>query len=122
LMAQIRAQLGVELRISDVFEKSQLSSMASVIERDGGRVARPRIVAVGREAGHAPMSFAQQRLWFIDQLGGGSAQYNMPGAVRIKGRFDEDIAERVLRRIIQRHEALRTVFLNGEDGPLQQIR
>ena len=122
LVSQIRAQFGAELRIRDVFETPQLSSMAVVIEQGGGRVARPRVVAVGREADCAPVSFEQRRLWFIDQLGGGSAQYNMPGAVWIRGRFDEEIAERVLRCIIQRHEALRTVFLNGEDGPLQRIQ
>ena len=122
LVSQIRAQFGAELRIRDVFETPQLSLMAVVIEQGGGRVARPRVVAVGREADCAPVSFEQRRLWFIDQLGGGSAQYNMPGAVWIRGRFDEEIAERVLRCIIQRHEALRTVFLNGEDGPLQRIQ
>src|ERR1041385_3837558 len=70
----------------------------------------------------AALSFAQQRLWFIDQLGGGSIQYNMPGAMRLLGHFDPLIAELVLSHIIRRHEPLRTVFVNGPDGPLQLIR
>jgi non-ribosomal peptide synthetase component F len=89
-------------------------------EPDGNRSSRilPRL----RETNELPTSFAQQRLWFIDQLGGGSPQYNMPGGLRIRGRFAEDIAERVLRRIIQRHEPLRTVFRNGAEGLLEHIR
>jgi len=68
-----------------------------------------------------PLSFAQQRLWFIDQLGG-SVQYNMPGAMQVQGRLDEEVAERALRRIIERHEPLRTVFVSGGEGPRQHIR
>src|SRR5205085_3038192 len=86
-----------------------------------GALRSSRIVPRPRETNELPTSFAQQRLWFIDQLGGGSPQYNMPGGLRIRGRFVEDLAERALRRIIQRHEPLRTVF-NGAEGPLQHIR
>ncbi len=68
------------------------------------------------------LSFAQQRLWFIDRVGGGSAQYNMPGALRVHGRFDVEVAERSLRRIVERHETLRTVFIEGPEGPLQHVR
>jgi amino acid adenylation domain-containing protein len=99
--------------------------IALLKHREPGRndALRPsRIVARARETNELPTSFAQQRLWFIDQLGGGSPEYNMPGGFRTRGRFSEDIAERVLRRIIQRHEPLRTVFRNGTEGPLQHIR
>ncbi len=85
-------------------------------------LSRPRIVALPRDNGRLPLSYAQQRLWFIDQLGGSSVQYNMPGAMRIQGKFSEDVAERALARIIERHEPLRTVFLNGEEGPEQHIQ
>jgi amino acid adenylation domain-containing protein len=68
------------------------------------------------------LSFAQRRLWFIDQMGGGSVQYNMPGAMRIVGKFEEEVAERAFRRIIERHQPLRTVIVNGEQGPVQRIR
>ncbi|HXA84426.1 MAG TPA: amino acid adenylation domain-containing protein, partial [Candidatus Dormibacteraeota bacterium] len=122
LLAQIRAQLGVELQIRDVFDRPQLSSLAAAIAQNGGRGKRPRIVASPRETYQLPASFAQQRLWFIDQLGAGSVQYNMPGGMRVRGRFDEEIAERVLARIIQRHEPLRTVIVGSENGPLQSIR
>jgi hypothetical protein len=89
---------------------------------DENALSRPPVVAHARETNELPASFAQQRLWFIDQLDGGSPQYNMPGGLRLRGRFNEEIAERALRRIIERHEPLRTVFRNSEDGPVQHIR
>ncbi len=122
LLTQIKAQWNVELQIRDIFEAAQLSSLAVAIERNSNKVERPRIVPHARETNELPTSFAQQRLWFIDQLDGGSPQYNMPGGLRVRGRFSEDIAERALRRIIERHEPLRTVFRNSEDGPVQHIR
>ncbi|BBN81232.1 hypothetical protein PA25_12170 [Pseudoalteromonas sp. A25] len=69
-----------------------------------------------------PLSFAQQRLWFIDQLDGGSTQYNMPIHLFVEPTFDVDIAECAFERIIGRHEVLRTVFEEGESGPVQVIR
>jgi len=81
---------------------------------------RPAIRPVNR-ALHTPASFAQERLWFIDQVGGGSVQYNMAGGWRVEGRFDEEAAEQALAQIIERHEPLRTVFGKGEEGPRQQI-
>ncbi len=75
-----------------------------------------------RSSGPLPLSFAQQRLWFIDKFEGGSADYNMPGALRVSGPFNPDVAEQAFYRIIQRHEALRTVFAEGDSGPYQVVR
>src|SRR5262245_18352370 len=68
-----------------------------------------------------PLSYAQQRLWFLDQLDPGSTAYNIPGTVRLKGRFDTRAFERAWSEIVRRHEALRTTFpiVNGQ--PVQQI-
>ncbi len=68
------------------------------------------------------LSFAQQRLWFIDQLEGGSPEYNMPVALRIEGAFSVTAAEQAISRIIARHEPLRTVFETRESEPVQVIR
>ncbi|MGH8078265.1 MAG: condensation domain-containing protein, partial [Lysobacter sp.] len=86
------------------------------------RTAHQPITVLPRESDRVPASFAQQRLWFVDQLGGGSPQYNMPGAMRVSGTFDDDVAERALARIVARHEPLRTVFVDGEMGLQQWIR
>jgi len=111
------------VRVADLQIPNQVEDVATAaIEHNKGQAVRPRIEVRRRETDEAPLSFAQQRLWFIDQLGGGSVQYNMPGAMRIEGRFEEEVAERSFRRIIERHAPLRTVFFNGAEGPRQRIR
>ncbi len=62
----------------------------------------------------APLSFAQQRLWFLDQMESGSPLYNIPSAVRMKGTLHKEHLERSLSEIIARHESLRSVFLSQE--------
>ncbi len=89
---------------------------------DESTLSPPTIRPSNGKAKTASLSFAQQRIWFIDQMGGGSAQYNMPGAMWVRGRFDESIAEQAFIRIIQRHGVLRTVFLSTEEGPVQHVR
>jgi amino acid adenylation domain-containing protein/thioester reductase-like protein len=69
----------------------------------------------------APLSFAQQRLWFLEQLTPGSSVYNMHDAVRIKGKIDPMLLQKVLSRIILRHEALRTTFILVDNEPMQKI-
>ncbi|MCJ8270604.1 MAG: condensation domain-containing protein, partial [Psychrosphaera sp.] len=68
------------------------------------------------------LSYGQQRLWFLTQVDADSPQYNMPGAMHIKGDFDVAIAARAFDCIVKRHEPLRTVYLDTPDGPVQQVR
>ena len=68
-----------------------------------------------------PVSFAQQRLWFLDQLEPGSPFYNLPQVISIKGTLNVDALRRTLNEIVNRHEALRTTFAAGPDGPKQII-
>lgn len=68
-----------------------------------------------------PASFAQQRLWFLDQLSPGSPAYNVSQVLRIVGPLDSDVLERSLQEIVQRHEALRTVFGSVDGQPVQLI-
>ncbi|MBV9788044.1 MAG: non-ribosomal peptide synthetase, partial [Chloroflexi bacterium] len=72
-------------------------------------------------SGPTPLSFAQQRLWFLDQLVPGSAAYNLPTTVRLIGRLDVAALERSLHAIVARHEALRTTFTMLADQPVQMI-
>jgi amino acid adenylation domain-containing protein len=69
----------------------------------------------------APLSFPQQRLWFIDQMEQGSAQFNLCMALDIKGQFDPAIAEQALQRIVERHQVLRTVYRDSDEGSEQVI-
>src|SRR5215212_9877501 len=68
-----------------------------------------------------PLSFAQQRLWFLDQLAPGSALYNVPTSVRLTGELDMDALRLTLDEIVRRHESLRTVFVSIEEEPRQLI-
>jgi hypothetical protein len=68
-----------------------------------------------------PLSFAQQRLWFIDQLEPGSAAYNIPHAVRLRGVLDVEVLQRTLNEIVRRHEVLRTSFPAENGEPRQEV-
>src|SRR6185503_8717071 len=69
----------------------------------------------------APLSFAQQRLWFLDQLDPANASYNITRAVRLEGPLDLQDLRRALNAIIARHESLRTNFISVEGEPVQVI-
>lgn len=68
-----------------------------------------------------PLSFAQQRLWFLNELEPNSPWYNIPAAIRLKGTLNIAALEAGLNEIVKRHEALRTIFQDGENGPVQTI-
>ncbi|MBL4659210.1 MAG: amino acid adenylation domain-containing protein [Alcanivoracaceae bacterium] len=120
LVAQIRSRFNKEIAIHDIFESSQLSVLAEVISHSQ-LVARPRVTVLQRQDHDLICSFAQQRLWFIDQMEEGSSHYNMPAAVRLHGDFKVAVAQRAFAQIINRHETLRTNFIDGDTGPLQVI-
>ncbi len=75
-----------------------------------------------RTSARPPLSFNQQRLWFLDQLDPGSPHYNMPMRARIRGPLAVDILERSLNLVVARHEALRTTFELAEGAPVQVVR
>lgn len=79
------------------------------------------ISAQKRGAGNIPLSFTQQRLWFIHQLNPESHAYNMPRSIRLKGRLNVAALERSLNEIIRRHEVLRTSYPTIDDEPVQNI-
>ena len=93
---------------------------AAVADDHGVRSAG--IARAERAGNRFPLSFAQQRLWFIDGMEGGSAHYNMPGAFRIRGQFSPELAQQGLEQVIARHEVLRAQFHDTPEGPYQSIR
>ncbi len=124
LVSRIRDRLGVELPLQALFEAPTLTDLAARVEagREAGAVPQiPPLVPVPRE-GPLPLSFAQQRLWFIDQLEPGSSLYNMPAALRAAGALDGAVLALCLGEIVRRHESLRTVFATLDDSPVQVIQ
>ncbi|HYO15514.1 MAG TPA: amino acid adenylation domain-containing protein, partial [Thermoanaerobaculia bacterium] len=123
VVSQLRGIFGVELPLRALFESPTVATLARRVEearREEGAPAAPPIVPVARD-GELPLSFAQERLWFLDQLDPGSAAYNIVAAVCMDGPLNEGALEAALREIVRRHEALRTTFPAVEGRPMQRI-
>ncbi|WP_346730392.1 amino acid adenylation domain-containing protein [Caballeronia sp. dw_276] len=124
LASQIRAVHGVELELRTLFETPVLDALAQNIEdlqREGAHTTLPAIEPVARHGAPLALSFAQQRLWFLDQLEPGSALYNIPAAIRLVGRLDIAALEKTLNEVVRRHEALRTHFVEVDGTPVQVV-
>ncbi|MEW5926817.1 MAG: amino acid adenylation domain-containing protein, partial [Gemmatimonadota bacterium] len=122
VVSRVRQVFGVEVPLRALFEAPTVAKLAGRVEeiRRAGAPALPPVVPTER-TGALPLSFAQERLWFIDRLEPGSAAYNIPVAWRLGGALDEAALERALGEIVRRHEALRTVFAEWDGSPAQVI-
>ncbi|MCU7249831.1 non-ribosomal peptide synthetase [Pseudomonas koreensis] len=114
MVAQVRQRLGVELALGELFASAELATVAQVLTQ-AGRCTQPAILPVSRE-GVLPLSFSQQRFWFLAQMEGANTAYNIPIGLRLRGALDTDALQRALARIVARHESLRSRFapLDGE--------
>ncbi len=125
LVSRLREVFGVELPLRQVFEASRLARLAAVVEdarRDQRGMAVPPLQPLPRtEDEPLPLSFAQERLWFLDQLQPGRPTYNMPTAVRLGGPLDAIALAAALGEVRRRHEALRTRFPVQSGAPAQVI-
>ena len=118
LISRIRTTLGVELEIRSLFETGTVGELAGRLNE--AETARPALRRVERPA-EIPLSFAQQRLWFLNRLEGSGAAYNIPLALRLTGALDRDALERALGDVVERHESLRTIFPERHGAPRQQV-
>ena len=120
LVSRIRETLQVELPLRALFEHTTIAGLAQVIAAARPGAAPPAPLVAGSREGDPPLSFAQARLWFLDQMGADAA-YNMPWAFRLAGALDGDALERALDAIVARHEALRTCFRARDGKPVQHV-
>ncbi|MFI2710538.1 amino acid adenylation domain-containing protein [Micromonospora sp. NPDC018662] len=118
LLIAIRAELGVELTVQDLFEHPTPRALAGLARRSEG--ARPALPP--RPHGAEPvMSPAQHRMWLLREVEGRAPTYNMPVALRITGDLDPAALRAAIRDVLARHEILRTVYRHGADGPRPEL-
>ncbi len=123
-LARLRRVLAIELPLRDLFEEPTTAGLAERIEgrlRAGRGPAPPPLVAVDRPRDRFPLSFAQQRLWFLDRLQPGGSAYNMPQAVRVRGPLAPPALRRALQSVVDRHEVLRASFPLDGELPVQSV-
>jgi hybrid polyketide synthase / nonribosomal peptide synthetase FtdB len=119
--SRIRESVGIDFSLRQIFEALTLHELAEKLDaslRAGGAHQVPDIEPVSR-VGELPLSFAQERLWFAEQLAAGASAYNMAVALEIRGSLDFAALAAAVAEIVRRHESLRTRFLPGDAGPLQ---
>ncbi|HEU5108780.1 MAG TPA: amino acid adenylation domain-containing protein, partial [Micromonosporaceae bacterium] len=116
---RLREALGVELPLRSIFEAPTVAALAAQIDHAVAR--RTPVLEPAPRTGRIPLSYAQQRLWFLDRAFPETATYNNMVALRIRGPLNVDALTRALSRIEERHEVLRTRFPDEDGQPFQQI-
>lgn len=125
LVSRIREAFEVEIELTGLFEAPTVAELAQLVEAElsegQNNAGVPPLEKADRDA-ELPLSFAQQRLWFLAQLEPESAVYNISSALRLKGNLSVPVLEQTLSEIVRRHEAFRTTFARAADGrPVQVI-
>jgi Acyl carrier protein len=124
LVSRIRRDLNVELPLKALFETPTVAGLTTVFHRYQP-ADQETLIQVLEDRTAIPLSFGQERLWFLEQYEGGSNTYHMPGLLRLDGDLDRDALERTLVTLVERHEALRTIFVVDDQShkptPYQEI-
>ncbi len=122
VVSRLRAALGVEVPLRAVFDAPRLDAFAERVRRtrSGDAEAPPPLRRAARD-GVLPLSFAQERLWFLEQLEPGGAAYVMAGALRLSGALDAAALEWGLGEVVRRHESLRTTFRTANGVAAQVV-
>ncbi|MEU7876480.1 amino acid adenylation domain-containing protein, partial [Dactylosporangium sp. NPDC049140] len=120
VVSRIRTVFAVEVPVAAVFDAPTVAGLSAVVEAAAPGVSAPPIVPAGRD-GVLPLSYAQQRLWFLDRLEPGSVDYVMPVGIRLTGEVSPTAVADALGRLVARHEVLRTRLVTGRDGNAFQV-
>jgi non-ribosomal peptide synthetase component F/NRPS condensation-like uncharacterized protein len=121
-ISRVREKFKTDIPLTPMFEQPTVAHLAHWIEKTLSGSPAQSAAPIKRvpRSGSLPVSLAQQRLWFIEQLDPGNVAYNLLGAVRLKGKLDTAALEQAFTEIIRRHESLRTTFAIGDDGTALQ--
>ncbi|HEX5701583.1 MAG TPA: condensation domain-containing protein, partial [Pyrinomonadaceae bacterium] len=119
VIARVREALGVEVALKELFEQPTVAGVAARVDNGGGE-GIPPITRVGRDI-PLPLSYPQERIWFICQLDPQNVSYNVPRVLRLKGRLSLELLERTVTELMRRHEILRTTFPSVEGRPVQLV-
>jgi amino acid adenylation domain-containing protein len=120
LVSTVREQFQIELPLRVIFDSPTVAGIAAYIEAQHEVSSAPVITPVARDRA-LPLSFAQRRMWFLNQLEPESAYYNVPLALRLAGNLNLDALERAINEVIRRHEVFRTTFATEGGEPVQVI-
>jgi len=140
VVSRILGTLDVELPLRTIFETPTVAGLASLVASARSSQASPRAPAERAElellrragpgapgiprragSGPAPLSFAQQRLWFLEQLYPGTPLHNISRVIRLSGALDAEVLQRTLDAVVARHEALRTIIVTTNGTPMQVV-
>ncbi len=123
-LARLRESLAIELPLRELFAAPTVAGFAAAVLRAraaGETLGGAPPLSRSRRTAAPRLSFAQERLWFVDRMAPGNVAYNVPAAVRLRGRLDPAALAATLREIVRRHETLRTSFETTPAGPVQAI-
>ncbi|WP_086828883.1 non-ribosomal peptide synthetase [Streptomyces sp. NRRL B-24572] len=118
LVARAQTVLGAEIGVRALFETPTVRELARLVTAGPRAAAAPTALA---RPERLPLSYAQQRLWFLHRFDGPNAAYNIPMALRLTGALDGDALAAAIGDLVVRHESLRTLVAEDDEGPYQRI-
>ncbi|HJX28442.1 MAG TPA: condensation domain-containing protein [Thermoanaerobaculia bacterium] len=130
LLSRIKSELGAEVRLEWLFEASSVADLAELVrlieeegsgDTEGGEEMATESIPQAPRDGDLPLSFAQERLWFLDRLDPGRTTFNLNESVRFTGPLDVSALARSLAEAVRRHESLRTAFVDLHGRPAQRV-
>ncbi len=120
-VSRIRDIFEVDLQTQSLFENPTISALSVLLTETAGSRGNVQRISKRGEGGPAPLSFAQEQLWFLDQLTHGSPVYNIVDVIHFGGTYDAEAMNRALKELAHRHEVLRTAFSHTDGKPTQII-
>ncbi len=121
MAARVKDRLHKQVPLAAVFDHATIRTLAAYLEKNSTKTAEGLTIQRRKPKGLAPLSFGQERIWFLEQWENDGSIFNRAAHLRIKGNLDATALEHALNEIVRRHEALRTIFVLDGDSPAQKV-